>query len=81
MSDRKKIAELKRHIRGRLNMAAARGYIDGGDALAILQAVAAEFVARIDCDESRQEWIDAVRNTFPLYVERERSSTEGMTRQ
>lgn len=81
MNNQKEIAALKRHIRGRLNMAAARGQIDGTDALAILQSVAAEFVARVDHDELRQGLVTSVVETFPLYVERERSSTEGIARQ
>lgn len=83
MTSHETIADLKRHIRGQLNMAAARGQIDGMDALAILQAISAEFVAQVRCDDYRRECVDAVVQCFPEYVERERErlATEGMTRQ
>lgn len=81
MRNEEEMAALKRHIRGRLNMAAVRGHIDGLDALAILQSISAEFVARIQCDHYRQECVDTVIQAFPLYVEGERMTMKGMVRQ
>lgn len=80
MGNHEAIAELKRHIRGRLNMAAARGKIDGMDALSILQSISAEFVSQVQCDDARQACVTAVVQCFPAYVERERMS-EWETRQ
>lgn len=81
MNDRKDIEALKRRMRGMLNMAAMRGRIEGFCAIEILQSLSAEFVAKLSSEEHRRGCIDDVVRDFPMYVEIERMSVEGMVRQ
>lgn len=81
MREGKSIAGVKQRIRAILNVARMRDEIDGHQALAVLLSLGAEFVAKVQCDSVREEFVRTVQVAFPEFVELERLSDEGMKRQ